>query len=383
MNSERYIVPAGNGRESYLSDRSGAEKVRELVEHAAELDLHQKPGPALASLIQSIFGFEAVAILDADVNEVYQLGEWFPGVEETVRNVFVFETVRDDPETGLIRRVLRVRNLPIGALLLRGEAEEAISSQIAALIAISFDRYHAFANEMRMESAKRAEQLRSTVLDSLAHAYKTPLTAIQAAASGLKEMGNLSAAQGTMVSLIAEQAAQLNLLTTRLLRTARLEAHSLHAELVAIAPLIEDVIAATREQLANMSIKVDLAREDLSLMGDRSLLEAMLTHFVENAGKYADVGTTVTIGAAERPGCIVLSVHNRGPVIPAAEHERIFDRYFRSQTAEHLAPGTGIGLSVAKQAALAHGGQVWVTSSEHEGTTFFAALPVESQGAAI
>ena len=376
-------VPAGNRRESYLSGKSGAEKVCELVQLAAELDLHRKPGPELASLIHSIFGFEAVAILDADVNEIYQSGEWFQGVEETVRNVFVFETVRDDPGTGLIRRVLRVRNLPIGAMLLRGEADEAISSQIAAVIAISFDRYHAFANEMRMESAKRAEQLRSTVLDSLAHAYKTPLTAIQAAASGLKEMGNLSAAQETMVALIAEQAAQLNVLTTRLLRTARLEAHSLHAELVAIAPLIEDVIAATQEQLASMRVKVDLAREDLSLVGDRSLLEAMLTHFVENAGKYADAGTTVTIGAAERPGCIVLSVHNRGPVIPAAERERIFDRYFRSAAAEHLASGTGIGLSVAKQAVLAHGGQVWVTSNEQEGTTFFAALPTEPQGAAI
>ncbi|HKR27678.1 MAG TPA: hypothetical protein VJS11_09485, partial [Acidobacteriaceae bacterium] len=148
-------VPAGNRRESYLSGKSGAEKVCELVQLAAELDLHRKPGPELASLIHSIFEFEAVAILDADVNEIYQAGEWFPGVEETVRNVFVFETVRDDPETGLIRRVLRVRNLPIGAMLLRGEAKETISNQIAAVIAISFDRYHAFANEMRMESAKR------------------------------------------------------------------------------------------------------------------------------------------------------------------------------------------------------------------------------------
>lgn len=357
---------------------AGAEKVCELVRSAAQLDLHRKPGPQLAQRIHGIFGFEAVAILDADLNEIYQAGEWFPGLEETVRNIFVFETMRDDPEKGLIRRVLRVRNLPIGALLLRGEADEETSSRIAELIAVTFDRYHALANEMRMESAKKAEQLRSTVLDSLAHAYKTPLTAIQAAASGLAEMGSLSAAQSAMVSLIMDQAALLDRITTRLLRTARLESQSLHAELIAIAPLVEDVIAAAREQLASLRVKVDLARDDLSLVGDRSLLESMLAHFLENAGKYAEAGTTVTVGAAERPGCIVLSVHNRGPVIPASEHERIFDRYFRSATAEHLAPGTGIGLSVAKQAALAHGGHVWVTSNEREGTTFFAALPVGS-----
>lgn len=367
--------PAGNSRESYLFGKTGAERVCQLVEHAAELDLHRKPGPALASLTRSIFGFEAVAILDADVDEIYQSGDWFASMEGTMRNIFVFETVRDDAETGLIRRVLRVRNLPIGALLLRGEAEKPISSQIAAIIAISFDRYHAFANERRIESAKRAEQLRSTVLDSLAHASKTPLTAIQAAATGLKEMGNLSATQQEMVSLIADQAEQLNQVTTRLLRTARLETHNLQSEPIVIATLIEDVIAATREQMATLSVKVDLSQDDLTLVGDRSLLEAMMMHFMENAGKYADEDTTVTIGAAERPGCIVLSVHNHGPVIPAAERERVFDRYFRSGAAERLVSGTGIGLSVAKQAALAHGGQVWVTSNQAEGTTFFAALP--------
>ena len=345
------------------------------MEHAAELDLHRKPGPALASLIHSIFGFEAVAILDADVNEIYQSGEWFAPVEEIVRNIFVFETVRDDSETGLIRRVLRVRNLPIGGLLLRGEADATISSQIAAIIAISFDRYHAFANEQRIEGAKRAEQLRSAVLDSLAHAYKTPLTAIQAAATGLKEMGNLSPPQSEMVALIADQTEHLNQVTTRLLRTAKLETHSLQAERLAIATLIEDVIAATREQMVTIPVKVELARDDLALIGDRSLLEAMLMQFVENAGKYADEGTTVTVGAVEHPGFVVLSVHNYGPVIPATDRERVFDRYFRSGAAEGIVPGTGIGLSVAKQSALAHGGQVWVKSNQDEGTTFFAALP--------
>lgn len=353
------------------------------MERAAELDLHRKPGAALASLIHCIFGFEAVAIFDADVNETYQSGEWFAPVEETVRNIFVFETVRDDSETGLIRRVLRVRNLPIGALLLRGEAEKTISSQIAAIIAISFDRYHAFANQRRIESAKRAEELRSAVLDSLAHAYKTPLTAIRAAATGLKEMGGLSATQGEMVSLIADQAEQLNQVTTRLLRTARLETQSLQAEQLAVATLIEDVIESTRKQMATLRVKVELSRDDLSLIGDRSLLESMFLHFVENSGKYADADTTVTIRAAERSGWVVISVHNRGPVIPAVECERVFDRYFRSDAAEQMVSGTGIGLSVAKQAALAHGGQVWVTSNQDEGTTFFVALPTAPQAKSL
>ena len=58
-----------------------------------------------------------------------------------------------------------------------------------------------------------------------------------------------------------------------------------------------------------------------------------------------------------------------------ADRERIFDRYYRSSTYSNRAAGTGIGLSVAKRAALAHGGHVWVTSDEIEGTTFYAAIP--------
>jgi two-component system, OmpR family, sensor histidine kinase KdpD len=361
-------------------NRTEAEKVCELVLTAAHLNLQLKPGPQMASLIHSIFGVEAVAILDGDLDEIYQSGPWFPGLEDTIRSIFIFETVRDDPDTGLIRRVLRVRDLPIGALLLRGETSELAATNIASLVSITFDRYHALASEMRMEEAKKTEELRTTVLDSLAHAYKTPLTAIQAASSGLAEMGHLTPAQSGLVALISEQVELLNHLTTRLLRTARLEKHSLHTEPVAVAPLLDDVVAGSREQLADLSVKVVLARDDLAVVGDRGLLDAMLAQFVDNAGKYALSGSTITIEAAEQNAEILFSVHNVGPVIPAEDHERIFDRYFRS-TPQHHAPGTGIGLSVAKQAAQAHGGRVWVSSDEQHGTTFFAALPALPQGA--
>jgi two-component system, OmpR family, sensor histidine kinase KdpD len=359
------------------ANRLETEKLYEFTRDTSLLDLHQKPGPQLASLVRSMFDVEAVAIFDADLNEVYRVGEWFADAEAMVRNIYVFETVRDDHETGLIRRVLHIGNLPIGALLLRGETSKLTSNAIASLIAITFDRYHALAKEARIENARQAEQLRTTVLDSLAHAYKTPLTAIQAASTGLAEMGRLSAAQAGLVSLIGEQAELLNTLTTRLLKTARLEAHdlSLHSEPVAIAPLIDDVIASAREQLTSISVKVSLSSENISVFGDRSLLEAMLAQFVENAGKYASEGTTVTIGAAEESTAVVLSVHNLGSVIPPADREHVFDRYFRSSSPANKAPGTGIGLSIAKYAAEAHGGNVWVTSDAYHGTTFFASLP--------
>lgn len=350
-----------------------AEQLGALLRGAAQLDLHQKPGPQLARIIRSVFALEAVAIFDADLSETYQAGEWYSDPEQAVRNICVFETVRDDPETGQVARVLRVGNMPIGALLLRGELAAGVADSMAALISITFDRWHSLASEMRMESAKRAEQLRTTVLDSLAHAYKTPLTAIRVASTGLAEMGGLTAAQSSMVSLIEEQAELLNQLTTRLLKTARLEAQTLNRETMAIAPLIDEVVAGAREQLSGVRVKVAMHREDLTVRADRNLLHALLTQFVENAGKYADAGSDVTIAVEEKASAVVFCVHNSGPAIPAADYERIFDRYFRSENAQ--APGTGIGLSIAKQAALAHGGDVWVSSDAVAGTTFFASLP--------
>jgi two-component system sensor histidine kinase KdpD len=244
----------------------------------ALLDLYSKPGPQLAALVKSIFQVESVAIFDADLHETYEAGQPFPDLENLIQNVFLFETVSDDLSTGMSRRVLRVGNLPVGALLLRGETSPLVANAIACLIAITFDRYHALANESRTEAARRAEQLRTTVLDSLAHAYKTPLTAIRAASTGLGEMGNLTPAQSVLVALIEDQSALLNQLTTRLLKTARLETHDLaiQPEEVSISSVIDDVVSSMREQLMNVSVKVVVPKEDCFILCDRDLLATLL-----------------------------------------------------------------------------------------------------------
>lgn len=354
-----------------------AEQLSTLVQESTKLDPHRKPGPQLAALIQSIFHLESVAIFDVDLDEVYSVGESFDGLRDRLQNICIFETVSDDPETGLSHRVVRMGNLPIGALQLRGETRHDMATTIASMVAITFDRYRAFANESRTEGARQTEQLRTTVLDSLAHAYKTPLTAITAASQGLSAMGRLSQAEAGLVALIDEQTSLLNQLTTRLLKTARLEASEMtpHVAEVAIAPLLEDVVGSLQAQLSNVSVKVAISRDDLSLHCDRSLLVTLLTQYVDNAAKYSHHGTPVTIRASEHSAEIIFSVHNMGPAIPPWDFERIFDRYYRSSIPTNKAPGTGIGLSVAKRTAQAQGGYVWVTSDPHSGTTFYASLP--------
>jgi len=349
----------------------------EFTRRTLQMNLHVEPGPQLAELVHEIFALEAVVVFDADLHEIYQAGIWETDPQELAQNVYYFETSDDDPATGIGRRVVRLGTVPVGSLVVRGDTSPLTNNAIASLIAITFDRYRAFANESHLEAERRTEQLRATVLDSLAHAYKTPLTAIRAASTGLNEMGHLSAGQADLVQLIDEQAGLLSELTSRLLTTARLDAGevAIHAAPVGVGSLIEEVVASLRDRLASMKVSIDLPNEDLVLHCDRQLMVMLLTQYIDNACKYSIFGTAVTIRAVQSHKEVVFSVHSFGSVIPMADRERIFDRFYRASTKANKAEGTGIGLSVAKRAALIHGGHVWVTSDEIEGTTFFAAIP--------
>jgi two-component system sensor histidine kinase KdpD len=353
----------------------------EFTRRTLQMNAHIEPGAQLVELLHEIFSLEAVAVFDADLHETYQAGYWNDDPQELVQNVYYFESTDDDSGTGMARRVVRLGNVSVGAVVLRGDTSPLTNNAIASLIAITFDRYRAFANESRIETERRTEQLRATVLDSLAHAYKTPLTAIRAASTGLSEMGRLSPAQAELVALIDEQANQLSDLTARLLTTARLDAGEVSVKAVSVkaADLIEEVISSLGDRLASSKVVINLPDENLELCCDRELMVTMLTQYVDNACKYSHFGSPVTIGAVQSRAEVLFSVHSFSPVIPIADRERIFDRYYRSSNSTSRAAGTGIGLAVAKRVAVIHGGYVWVTSDEDEGTTFYAAIPAPVQ----
>ncbi len=111
-----------------------------------------------------------------------------------------------------------------------------------------------------------------------------------------------------------------------------------------------------------MKVSIDLPDDGLILCCDRQLMVMLLSQYIDNACKYSIYGTTITIRAVQSKAEVIFSVHSFGPVIPMADRERIFDRYYRSSNSSNRAAGTGIGLSVAKRAAMIHGGYVWVTS---------------------
>ena len=249
---------------------------------------------------------------------------------------------QDDPQTETAQRLLQTSSgvKPLGALVVRGKLSSLVLDGLAALAAIAIDRHQSFEKEERAETAKQSEQLRTAVLDAMAHELKTPLTAVQTASSGLLELKGLTNSQAELATLINSEALHLNEICTRLLVTARLDGRkvSLHWDEVNVKDLISKVMASQQPLIERNRIQAAVEDPELVVYADRELLTTILAQYIDNARKYSTPGTQIEV---------------------AARKSR-----------------TGIGLSVVRKAAEAHHGHVWVISDDREGTTFFFSLPM-------
>lgn len=370
-----------NSREVQLQ-RKAMEQLYELSRSTLLINLHQPPGPQLTHLIQRIFEAEAVAIFDENSGKTDLAGPWSKDEQDLAKECYLQQVDDEDKATATSRRVLRAGADIIGALAIRGSLGTLVTNALASLTAVTLKRCVSFQKESEIEEANRGERLRAAVLDSLAHAVKTPLTAIQAASEGLNEVGNLNRAQSELVTLIDDELNKLSLLSTRLLQTAKLEAEdmSVGKDEIVVEELVSGVLRDQSKRLAGHPVEIAIADQSLTVRGDRELLSMALVQYLDNAAKYSFAGSEVKVAAWESHSEVMISVHNFGPPIPLSDRERIFQRFYRSEVTMHRAPGTGVGLSAVKMAAEAHKGHVWVISSANEGTTFYMSLPQLSGG---
>jgi two-component system sensor histidine kinase KdpD len=357
--------------------RMHMEKLFELSRGILLFDLHHAPGAQLAQLIRGIFAPEDIAVFDANLGRLDHVGQWSSEEQQIAKTAYLLDTNGDDKEARTTQRLIRIGTSSIGALVIRGNIDPLIANAIASLAAIAFERYRSYENETRAESAQQTEQLRVAVLDALAHAFKTPLTVIRTASSGLLEMGSLDTAQAELATLIDEESVNLNQLCTRLLQTAKLEAASvsLRTEPVIISELVKEVLSDLADTLKGHPIELSIDEEDAPLHGDRELLGMILTQYLDNAAKYSAADAPIAIAVRQSDAELLLTVRNRGTLIQMQDRERVFERFYRCSDAKERAPGAGVGLSIVKKAAEAHRGHVWVISAEEEGTTFFLSIP--------
>ncbi len=359
--------------------RAGLEKLYELSRNSLWMDLHQPPGPQLVVLIQSLFGAHAVALFDKNLERLDRIGDWAADEQDLARECWQRDAEQDDRETETSQRILRAQSGSVGALVVRGKLSPLVVDALGSLSAIAIDRHKSFEKEEEADAARRGEQLRAAVMDALGHEFKTPLTTVQTASSGLLELGGLTGSQLDLAKLIEGETARLSELCTRLLITAKLEQHQvgLQRNEANLQELISEVLASQVAKEVRERIEVAVDDPALSVSADRGLLMMILTQYIDNARKYSAPNTPIKIGARMSRSEVVISVHNVGSTIGIEDRERIFDRFYRAPDVRDSVPGTGIGLSIVRKAAEAHQGHVWVISDNKEGTTFFVSLPAD------
>jgi two-component system sensor histidine kinase KdpD len=111
---------------------------------------------------------------------------------------------------------------------------------------------------------------------------------------------------------------------------------------------------------------------------DVERIREVITHLLENAGKYSPAGTTVTVTAERQARNVVVSVADHGPGIDSFEQPLIFEKFYRGRNQQYAAHGTGMGLAIAKVIVEAHGGTIGVVSQLGSGSVFSFSLPLQS-----
>jgi PAS domain S-box-containing protein len=229
---------------------------------------------------------------------------------------------------------------------------------------------------------RSVDTMKDEFIALVSHELRTPLTSIRGYLELVTDAGagELSAEQRHFLDVVARNAERLQSLVGDLLFIAQIEAGRLNLERdeIELARVAAESIETGKPLARAKGVELSLVAEPVgSLIGDRVRIGQLLDNFVSNAIKFTPVGGSVTVRLAQTNGAAVLEVADTGMGIPADEQERLFERFFRSSTATAQAiQGTGLGLTISKAIADAHGGRITFTSVENEGTTFRIELPL-------
>ena len=274
---------------------------------------------------------------------------------------------------------LRMGVRSVGALGLAGcnlsrESLEAIGS----LVAISIERANTVEKLTRSEAARESDRLRSVLLDSVTHEFRTPLTAIKASAETLLSQPNLDHAQrDDLLQVINEESDRLNRLVGEAGEVAQLDSHQLqfHFEARHIREAIETAIKSSQQALRRHPLELAVADNLPAVRMDLERITEVIVHLLDNAAKYSPPDTPIHIMAEQRDSEVMTSVADHGPGIDEMEQEMIFEKFYRGQDQRMMIQGTGMGLPIAKAIVQLHGGKIGVTSQLGRGSLFYFSIP--------
>ncbi len=336
---------------------------------------------SIPHMVRDAFGLKAAAMYLPRRKEVYRTGPDHPELnEEQMESVSGRGELVVDQEKQLCFVPLRIGVRPVGSLGLEGavlsrETLEAVGS----LVAISIERAGAVETLTRTEASRESEKLRTALLDSVTHEFRTPLTAIKLSVTTLLSTPQIEAdGRKELLTVINEETDRLNHLVGEAAEMAQLDAQQveLRRETYAVREVIEAGMERTRQALANREVKLQIPDSLPPVRVDLERIAEVLAQLLENAAKYSPPATPITISAESDGKLVSISVGDRGPGIDDFEQSLIFEKFYRGKDQRYRVQGTGMGLAIAKAIVEAHGGTIGVTSQLGSGSVFHFTVPV-------
>jgi two-component system sensor histidine kinase KdpD len=339
----------------------------------------------LARRLIETFGFNAAVLYDRRTASFYRDGpSEFNGMEDQLRDSALQGVSFADPQRLRVITAIRLGSEPIASLALQGVLmPDSVLQGIANLVAIGLERAAAQDLAHQVEAARQSEQLRTTLIDAMAHEFKTPLTSIKAATTSLLATPDLAAdSRSELITIADEESDRLKDLIDNAIEMARLDTSRIEVDLqeVRVDELLREVVASLHHEIEQRPVEVAVDGPAPLIPLDRRLVKLAFKQLIDNALKYSPPASPVRIRIRQTGQAVGVEVTDQGKGIPESEQKRIFERFYRSPSAKRQVPGSGLGLTIANSIAQAHGGDLSVASRAGE-TTFTLTLPVAAKGA--
>lgn len=295
---------------------------------------------------------------------------------DRLRDALTHADLSSDKRTGTFLMPVRLGGQVVGSL---GSCGGCISQDtfraIVERMETDLEKSRASQKASEAEAARKGQEIKSAVLDSLIHEVKTPLSVIKTAVSSLLSRDSDAGNRHELLSIINEEADRLDISISEVFWTANVEAGILKPERIPhdVRQFIDSTVESLRSRLSatpfELAIPDSLPKADF----DFNMIKGVLKELFHNALKYSPPGTPLAISAELANNEIVISLKDSGPGVPGDVQSHIFEKHYRGPVA---APGKGLGLSIAKTIVEANGGRIGVTSQGGAGSIFYFSLPV-------